>query len=157
MTPNKDSKKGNTYEEKYSYEGLNQHDQIIVKKNTERLIYTIVCSGQFNDIIDAQDSLVQYKDFLDNNVNKEPFPQIQKSGPKRPTIHFLKKGEKICMMMVNTSEEFLPEGLYIVVDLQDAIENSVELDLISGDNGIKLNNFLELTQAYLDSQEEGGQ
>ncbi|KUK77889.1 MAG: hypothetical protein XD93_0024 [candidate division WS6 bacterium 34_10] len=138
----------------YRYESLSTREQKVVRDNTNRLIYTVIGSDLFEDISDSRNLLDKYRDFIDNEVNRVPFPQIKKSEPSRPTISFLKNGEKnMCMMLIDTSEEFLPEG-YLIVDFEEATLNSLENKGMIEDNQRKIDNFMELTDRYLDSLEE---
>ena len=138
-----------------SYERLKPFEQKVVSDNANRLIYTIINSDLFDDISDLQSLLGKYKDFIDNKINNLPFPQITRSEPRRPTIHFLENEEKaeIYMMLIDTSKEVLSKGL-LIVNFKEAIESSVEPSSITEENQTKINNFIELTEAYLDSQEE---
>ncbi len=141
----------------YKYESLSTLEQKVVRDNTNRLIYTVIGNDLFEDISDSPNLLDKYRDFIDNEVNRVPFPQIKKSEPSRPTIYFLKNGEtNICMMLIDTSEEFLPEG-YLIVDFEEAMQNSLEKNGMIEDNQRKIDNFMELTERYLDSLEESSQ
>jgi hypothetical protein len=149
-----ESKQKRPYKDLYRYESLSSLEKKVVRDNTNRLIYSIIGYDLFEDISDSRNLLDKYVDFIDNKINKEPFPQINKSEPSRPTINFLKSGETdICMMLIDTSEEFLPEG-YLIVDFEEAMQNSIQREGMIQDNQRKIDNFLELTQVYLDKQEE---
>jgi hypothetical protein len=154
MVESNESKQKRPYEDLYRYESLSPLEQKVVRGNTNRLIYSIIGCDLFEDISGRRNHLDNYKKFIDNKINKEPFPQINKSEPSRPTISFLKNGEtNICMMLIDTSEEFLPEG-YLIVDFEEAMQNSIQKEGMIEENQRKIDNFLELTQVYLDKQEE---
>jgi len=136
------------------FEELKLQEQKVTKEVTNRLIYCILRSDIFKGEIDSEspEVLEEYKDFITNKINEESYPKITKLEPHKPTIAFLKNEEsQIGMRIIDTSKIDI-EKEFLIVDLNDALLDS---QLIKDDTLDKINNFMILTEVYLDSQDQG--
>jgi hypothetical protein len=140
------------FKRKSLYERLKPFDKKTVRDNTKRLLFTIIGSDLFEDITGPQNLLGEYRNFIDEKINGVPFPLIKRSESTKPTLNFLKNegGPEIYLILIDTFADSL-DGKILIVNLEEAIENSLEPGLVQ-ENQAKINNFMILTKAYLDSE-----